>query len=106
MTIKEQSQDGTIYQVEMDFEGIGVAVVDIAYSGDEDEEGNPILEFCWATADETSNSDTYTEEQLEEINDILECGREETIVRFLKDHYEKCNIRFSVGEYDWIIENT
>jgi hypothetical protein len=106
MTIKEQSQDGTIYQVEMDFEGIGVAVVDIAYSGYTDASENDVLEFAYAIAEEQSNSDLYTEEQLNEINKILECGREETIVRFLMDHYEKCNVRFDVGEYDWIIKNT
>ena len=105
MKIKEQSKDGIIYQLEMTFEEIGTVFVDITYSGDTDEDGNDVLEFECATAEEEENTH-LSEAEIEEANDILECGMEEHIVRFLIWHYkENTSIRFDVGEYDWIIEN-
>jgi len=104
MKIKEQSKDGIIYQLEMTFEEIGTVFVDITYSGDTDEAGNDVLEFCYAAAEEEENGH-LSEAEIEEANDILECGMEERIVRFLIDQYEKTDVRFDVGEYDWIIEN-
>lgn len=98
MKIKEQSKDGVIYQVEMQFEEIGVAVIDIEYSGYEDALGNDVLEFCWANVGESSNPD-LTEAQLDEIDDILECGYEERVVVFLQDIYAELGIRFDVGDY-------
>lgn len=106
MKIKEQSNDGVIYQLEISYDKIGTALVDISYSGYTDASENDVLEFVWASAGETPNSE-LTDEQLDEINDILECGHEEQIVRFLMKHYEEnSSIRFDVGEYDWIIKNT
>jgi hypothetical protein len=104
MKIKEQSNDAIIYQLEMAFEEIGIVVVDITYSGDTDDAGNDVLEFCCAAAEEEENTH-LSEAEIEEANDILECGMEEHIVRFLIDQYEKTDVRFDVGEYDWIIEN-
>ena len=104
MKIKEQSKDVIIYQLEMTFEEIGIVVVDITYSGDTDDAGNDVLEFCCAAAEEEENGH-LSEAEIAEANDILECGMEEHIVRFLIDHYEKTDVRFDVGEYDWIIEN-
>jgi hypothetical protein len=105
MKIKEQSKDGVIYQLEMTFEEIGTVFVDITYSGYTDASENAVLEFEWARASETDNGH-LSESEIEAANDILECGMEERIVRFLIDHYEKTDVRFDVGEYDWIIKNT
>lgn len=106
MKITEQSKEGVIYQLEMTFEEIGTVFVNICYSGTPDDAGNEILEFCWANAEDEDNGH-LSEVELDEANDILECGWEEEIVRFLMTHYkENTNIRFDVGEYDWIIENT
>lgn len=104
MKIKEQSKDGIIYQLEMTFEEIGTVFVDITYSGYTDASENSVLEFECAAAEEEENTH-LSEAEIEEANDILECGMEERIVRFLMDHYEKTDVRFDVGEYDWIIEN-
>ena len=106
MKIKAQSKEGVIYQVEMTFEEIGTVFVDITYSGDTDDAGNEILEFCCAAAELEENGH-LSEVEIDEANDILECGWEEQIVRFLMKHYkENTSINFNVGEYDWIIENT
>ncbi|CAB4160189.1 hypothetical protein UFOVP723_95 [uncultured Caudovirales phage] len=104
MKIKEQSKDGIIYQLEMAFEEIGTALVDITYSGYTDASENSVLEFEWACASETDNTN-LSEADIDRVNKILECGQEERIVRFLIDQYEKTDVRFDVGEYDWIIEN-
>lgn len=98
MKIKEQSKEGVIYQIEMTFEEIGTAVIDIEYSGFEDALGNDVLEFCWANVGESSNPE-LTEAQLDEIDDILECGREEQIVLFLQNVYAESGIRFDAGEW-------
>lgn len=98
MKIKTKSKDGVIFQVEMDFEEHGTAVIGIEYSGNLDVSGEAVLEFEWAAAEEDSNPD-LTEDQLEAINDILECGWEERIVCFLRDEYANTNIRFDAGEY-------
>lgn len=103
--IKHRHEDGRIFQVEMEFEEIGTATVDIAYSGDEDEEGNDILEFCWALAEPESNPD-LNEAAIDDVNEDLECGDEERIVRFLIEEYRETGIRFHPGEHDWAIENT
>ena len=96
-TINE-SNDGIIYQIEGDFEEFGNVVVDIAYSGGEDEDGNKILEFEYSVVEEESNPN-LTKSQIQECNKILECGREERYVIYLKDHYEVLGIRFDIGEW-------
>lgn len=118
MKIKEQSKEGVVYQLEIAViskcyyqlelasEESSNVFVNISYSGDKDEDGNEILEFCWASA-ELEDNGHLSEVEIDEANDILESGLEEQIVRFLMKHYkENTSIRFDVGEYDWIIENT
>lgn len=105
MKIKEQSKYGVIFQLEMTFEEIGTVFVAITYSGYTDASENHVLEFECAAAEEEENTH-LSDAEIEEANDILECGWEEQIVRFLMTHYkENTSIRFDVGEYDWIIEN-
>ncbi len=86
------SEDGTIYQITDVIEGKPV-VIDINYSGSED-----TLEFEWAVAEADSNP-SLTAEELEEINDILECGREERYVRVLLEYYAGTTVNFDPNEY-------
>ena len=101
MKIKTKSEDGVIYQIERDFEGIGPVVVDICYSGGEDEEGNDILEFVYASVERTEN-DNLSLQQRAEANKALECGLEEAVILFLINEYRKEPIewKFDLGEYD------
>lgn len=110
MKILQKGDDGTIYQVEEFFttedrRWSGPVVVDIVYSGDEDEEGNWKLEFEWCSIESESNPG-LTEELVEEFTDELECGREERIVRQLVNHYKNENISFDPNEYEWILNHT
>ena len=91
------SEDGIIYQITDVIDGKAV-VIDITYSGGEDENGVDILEFEWAAAEADSNP-TLTAEELEEINDILECGYEERYVRALLEYYEGTSVNFDPNEY-------
>lgn len=102
MNIKEINEEtGVIYQIEESFEGISPKVViDIAYSGNEDEDGNDILEFEWAVAESDSNPE-LSKEQLQEVNKILECGREEDIVKKLDILYHGTMIKFAPNHYEF-----
>jgi hypothetical protein len=92
------TEEKIIYQVTKEIEGIGSVVIDIAYSGDEDAEGNDILQFEFATVEPRFNQ-ALTEDQIEEAMGELECGLEDEIVCELKEAYEGTAIRFDVGEY-------
>jgi hypothetical protein len=94
------AEEKIIYQVTKEIEGIGSVVIDIAYSGDTDAEGNDILQFEFATVEPRFNQ-SLTEDQIEEVMDALECGFEEEIVCELKAAYEGTDIRFDVGEYKY-----
>lgn len=99
MKTKTISKDEVIYQIEDNFEGISpTVVIDIVYSGNEDEDGNEILEFECAVA-ESENNPELTKEQLQEVNKILECGQEEKYVRGLTAYYLQTDINFDPNEY-------
>ena len=93
MNLGPTTEDGTIYQITDNIAGHDVTV-DICYSGNDDNE----LEFEWARAEADSNPD-LTEDQLDEVNDELECGLEERYVIALMEHYENTSIKFNTGEY-------
>ena len=99
MKTKTISKDDIIYQIEDTFDGIGTVIVDIAYSGNEDENGNEILEFEYAIAEETENTN-LTEEQLRIVNKVLECGREEEYVRHLVEYYNRTGVNFDPNHYE------
>jgi hypothetical protein len=86
-----------IYQIADVIEGHEV-IVDITYSGDTDEDGNEILEFECAAAEEETNP-TLSKDELRIVNKILECGLEERYVVALQEHYKTTSIKFDVGEY-------
>jgi hypothetical protein len=88
---------GMVYQISDVIEGHEV-IVDITYSGDSDEDGNEILEFECAVAEEDTNP-TLSADELRIVNKILECGLEETYVVALQEHYKTTDIKFDVGEY-------
>ena len=94
------AEEKIIYQVTKEIEGIGSVVIDIAYSGDEDENGNDILQFEYAIVEPEFNQ-SLTEDQIEEAMGELECGLEDEIVCELKEAYEGTDIRFDVGEYKY-----
>ncbi len=100
MKIKTKSEDGVIYQIEREFEGMGPVTIDICYSGGEDEEGNDILEFVYASVEDTEN-DNLSLKQRAEANKALECGLEEAVIVFLINEYRKNPIewKFDLGEY-------
>ena len=89
--------ENIIYQVTQDIAEIKNVVIDIAYSGGEDEQGNEVLEFECALVEAEWNMH-LSEEEIEEANDLLECGFEEQVIVFLKEAYANTNIRFDVGE--------
>jgi len=98
MKTTNQSKDGVIYQIEDHFEEVGTVIVDITYSGGEDENGNEILEFEYSSVEADTNPN-LTEDQIRICNKILECGYEETYVVHLKAQYENSGILFDVGEW-------
>lgn len=96
-----QSKDGTIYQIERDFEDIGPVIIDIAYSGDQDENGNDILEFVYAIVEEESNKN-LSSDQINQVNKELECGLEEAVILYLLNEYKKVDAisyTFDIGEW-------
>jgi hypothetical protein len=110
MKILQKGDEGTVYQIEEIFTSedsrwSGPVVIDVVYSGGEDEEGNLILEFEWCSIEAETNPG-LTVELIEEFTDSLECGREESIVRSLVNHYKKEGIPFSPNEYEWILNHT
>jgi len=110
MKILQKGDEGTVYQIEAIFttednRWSGPVVVDITYSGGEDEEGRSVLEFEWCSIEPESNPG-LTVELIEEFTDSLECGGEERIVRFLVNHYKNEDISFSPNEYEWILNHT
>lgn len=100
MKVKEKSNDtGIFYQFEDTFEGYdGTVIVDIAYSGEEDGDGNDILEFEWAAVIDEANPE-LTLDQISAFNEEIENGREEEYVQILVEAYKGTDIRFDVGEY-------
>jgi hypothetical protein len=101
MKIKTKSDDGIIYQIEREFDGIGPVTIDICYSGNQDEEGNDILEFVYASVEDTEN-DKLSLQQRAEANKALECGLEESVLLFLINEYQANPIewKFDLGEYN------
>jgi len=86
---------GLIYQIADVIEGIDV-VIDFCYSGNDEEN---TVDFEYAIAESSSNPD-LSEEQLEIINKILECGQEELYVVALTEYYKKnADFKF-VTEYE------
>ncbi len=100
MQVRTQSKtDGVIYQLEDTFDGYdGTVIVDIAYSSEEDESGNDVLEFEWASVIDEVNPE-LTQDQISAFNKEIENGREEEYVQILVEAYKCTNIRFDVGEY-------
>ena len=98
MNTTNQSKEGVIYQIEDHFDEVGTVIVDITYSGGEDETGNEILEFESTSIEKDANPN-LTEEQIRICNKTLECEREEQYVLHLKAQYENSRIRFDVGEW-------
>lgn len=99
MRILKIEENGMVYQISDSIEGKDV-IVDITYSGDRDDDGNEILEFVYASVEEDSNP-LLSEEEIKEMNDYLECGREETYLLALVEHYAKTSINFDCGEYKY-----
>lgn len=97
MRILKIEENGMVYQISDIIEGKDV-IVDITYSGDEDENGKEILEFVYASVDPNSNP-LLSEAEIEEMNDHLECGLEEEYVLALDEHYAKTDINFDCGEH-------
>lgn len=91
------SIDGTIYQISDVIEG-RLVVINITYSSGETINGNDVLEFECARAEESNNL-TITAEQLREVNKILECGREEEYVKILFEYYKSTPTNFDPNEY-------
>lgn len=100
MKIRYKNEEtGVIYQFEDTFKGYdGTVIVDITYSGNEDKDGNDILEFEWAAVIDKVNPE-LNEEQISAFNKELENGREEQYVKFLVALYENTDICFDTGEY-------
>jgi hypothetical protein len=73
---------GLIYQITDTIEGIDV-VIDFCYSGNDEEN---TVDFEYASAESGSNP-VLSEEQLEMINKVLECGQEERYVVALANYY-------------------
>jgi len=93
MNLGPTTEDGTIYQIVDNIAGHDVTV-DICYSGGENGE----LEFVYANAEADSNPN-LSEDQLNEINDELECGLEERYVIALMEYYKNTEVKFDAGEY-------
>ena len=104
MNIKNESNDGVIYQFEdlftLEEDQEVQVVIDITYSGNIDEDGNEVLELEWAAVESESNP-SLDEETVQQCNKILECGREETIALFLFNHYRKSGIKFDPNHYEF-----
>ena len=100
-----ESNDGIIYQIEGEFEGIGKVIVDITYSGGEDENGNEILEFEYSCVQEDQNL-KLSKTQIQQCNKILECGLEESYVIYLREHYKSSGIIFDIGEWKHVPYST
>lgn len=100
MKIREEGvKSGVIYQFEDSFEGHnGTVIVDISYSSNEDEDGNDILEFEWASIIDEVNP-KLTEIQISDFNKELENGREEQYVKFLVCFYEGSDVNFNPNHY-------
>ncbi len=87
-----QSEDGTVYQLKRSFtfensdgEYTKDVILDITYSGTEDGD----LEFEWIRPLEEG----LTEEEFDEAEGVLECGKEEVIAFELFNYYK------SVGKH-------
>ena len=101
MKVANIGSRGTIYQIEDSFDGhVGSVLVNITYSGYEDESGNEILEFECATIVDEDNP-SLTVEQIDIFNKELDCGREEEYVQILIKMYEVTGIKFDIGEYKY-----
>lgn len=88
------TKDNIVFQVEMQLNEENV-LVDIEYSGGENDE----LEFSFAQVSEDNSFDSEKERVL---NKVLECGREEDLVKDLIEYYKKEGvINFIPGEYQF-----
>jgi hypothetical protein len=87
-----------IYQVLVLIENQPV-VVDLCYSGNKKEDENfEALEFEFSTVSEDNE---IKDEIVDAYNKILENGLEETIVKFLVDHYKGTDIKFDPNHYQF-----
>lgn len=95
MKLGPASEDGTVYQIIDDIDGVDV-VIDITYSAGENDE----LEFECACAEAEANP-KLDEEELRVVNKILECGMEEKYVKYLVDYYKDTDIVFLPNYYEF-----
>lgn len=84
------TQNETISQLIVEMENQPV-IVDICYSGDIE-----TLEFEYS---EVSEENKFDDVKKQELNDILECGLEETIVQYLANYYANTSITFDPNHY-------
>jgi hypothetical protein len=98
MEITIKNEDGIVFQVKKQFslpsgkgEYIKEALIDITYSSTED----GTLEFEWTSPERVG----LTDDEFLEIEGQLDSGLEETVVLFLKEHYEKTKTPFDIGEW-------
>lgn len=78
----------TLFEIVTDIENFKNVKLNIEYSGGETEEE---LEFECVRI---SSKNNFTENEIEEIEEIIECGFYETIVKKLESYYENSNYKF------------
>ena len=103
---KIDSKTGIVFEITDSFVDYAVdgdpqnVKIEINYSGNQDEDGNEILEFEYATVSETGNPH-LTIDQIEQINKVLENGKELDYVKSLVKFYELTDIKFDANEYKY-----
>ena len=86
------SKEGIIYTFSRPVKGyINPIQFEVEYSGDEG-----ILELEWIRPSESE----LTNSQILDIEDLLECGFEETLCNELERIYSQTKIKFSPNHYD------
>jgi hypothetical protein len=92
---KETLQTGLIYLIEDQIDGYpGNITIEVSYSAGEDD----TLEFEYSEVTQKSNPH-LTEDEIQAVNKILECGKEEDVVRLLNDFYTDTEIKFLPNHY-------
>ena len=107
---KIDSKTGIVFEITDSFVDYAIdgdpknVKIEICYSGNEDEYGESILEFEYASVSKETNPH-LTIDQIGQIEKVLENGKEEDYVRALVEFYKLTDIKFDANEYNYILNN-
>jgi len=107
---KIDSKTGIVFEITDSFVDYGIdgnpenVKLNVEYSGNEDENGNSVLEFEWISVPEEANPH-LTVDQIGQIEKVLENGKELDYVKSLKAFYEITGINFDANEYNYALNN-